>query len=236
MEVETQPERLNKRIQLALPVRITQWDTENRPSLAMACTYDISPLGAKVTGLQNAKIGEIIAVERGRMGKFFCRIVWIGEPNSPLHGQVGIEAVELNRTMWEAELRDMGEIFEPVHTHKAMRASFTAEQTRRGAPRFEIQGVAEIRQRNSQAGVKNLSEMGCLLLTSNPLPAGSDLNLTLQVAQYDLTVKGAVRHALPHTSMGVEFSEIRKGDRQVLRFLLNRLTHQQFEQAFQLEV
>ena len=233
-EVGCQPERLSKRIHIALPVRITQWDSENRPTLTMACTYDISPLGARVTGLRNPKIGEIIAVERGRMGKFFCRIAWVGEKNSPLQGQVGIEGVELQRTMWESELHDMEEVYDPIQPHKPMRGALTGERIRRCGPRFEIQGYADLPQVNVQhASVKNLSEMGCLLVTNDSLPTGSNLKLTLNVAQYDLTVKGSVRHA-ESGGVGVEFSEIRKGDRQVLQFLMKKLTEQQFEQAFQL--
>jgi hypothetical protein len=236
-ELDIQSERLNKRIHIALPVRITQWDSENRPTLVMACTYDISSLGARVTGLRNAKVGEIVTLERGRSGKFYCRIVWVGELNSPLHGQVGVETVELQKTMWDAELHSMDEVFDPVPQRKAARPGISSEPIRRCGPRFEIQGFAELGQRNvPQVGVKNLSEMGCLLVTHDPLPKGSNLKLTLKVAQYDLTVKGSVRHVGPDSGIGVEFSEIRKGDRQVLQFLLKKLTEQQFEQAFQLEV
>ncbi len=234
-ELDIQPERLNKRIHIALPVRITQWDSENRPNLVMACTYDISPLGARVTGLRNAKVGEIITLERGRSGKFYCRVVWVGEPNSPLHGQVGVESVELQRRMWDAELQSMEEVFDPIPQRKLAKPGISGEPIRRCAPRFEIKGSADLRQMNvPQAGVKNLSEMGCMLVTKDPLPTGSNLKLTLKVAQYDLTVKGSVRHSEAGMGIGVEFSEIRKGDRQVLQFLLKKLTEQQFEQAFQL--
>jgi hypothetical protein len=237
-EVGCQSERVNKRIHLALPVRVTQWDDDNRPSVAMACTYDISPLGARVTGLRNVKPGEIIAVERGRMGKMFCRVIWVGERNSPLHGQVGIQNVEMQRTMWETELREMEEVFEPLPlSRRHLFSGLSGEQIRRCGPRFEIQGYADVQQiKPIQAGIKNLSEMGCLLVGNDPLPTGANVKLTLQVAQYDFTVKGAVRHVSTEKGMGVEFSEIRKGDRQVLQFLLKKLTEQQFEQAFQLEV
>ena len=59
------PERLARRIHVALPVRVTYWDSAIKPCLEMACTYDISEKGARVTGLRNVKTaGEIIAVER----------------------------------------------------------------------------------------------------------------------------------------------------------------------------
>src|SRR5258708_15584676 len=107
-------ERLNKRIPVALPIRITYWDQQNKPCLEMACTYDISARGARVTGLRCMnQTGEIIAIQRGP-NKAFCRVVWVGEENSELQGQVGIECVESARTMWENELREMEEIYESV--------------------------------------------------------------------------------------------------------------------------
>src|SRR5260370_26412774 len=84
---------------------VTYWDSAIKPCLEMACTYDISEKGARVTGLRNVKTaGEIIAVERGR-NKQFCRVVWIGEPNSDLDDQIGIQCVESYRMLVEAELR-----------------------------------------------------------------------------------------------------------------------------------
>ena len=85
------PERSDKRIHVALPIRVTYWDSENKPCLEMACTYDISSRGARITGLRCVKAtGEIIAVERGR-NRAFCRVIWVGEANSELHGKVGIQ-------------------------------------------------------------------------------------------------------------------------------------------------
>lgn len=237
-EVACQPERQNRRVHIALPVRVTQWDSQDRPSVTTACTYDISSLGARLTGLRGVKLGEIVAVERGRMSKVFCRIVWVGERNSPFHGQVGIQNVEMQKTMWEAELQEMEDVFEPLPVNrKHLFSGLSGEQIRRCGPRFEIDGFADLQQiKPVHAGIKNLSEMGCLLVSNDPLPAGINVKLTLQVAHYDLTVKGEIRHVSAEKGMGVEFSEIRKGDRQVLQFLLKKLTEQQFEQAFQLEV
>src|SRR5262249_3945828 len=104
--IET-PERLDRRVHVALPIRVTYWDKDQKPCLELACTYDTSAHGARSTGLRCVKeTGEIVAVERGR-NKSFCRVVWIGEPNSELHGQVGLQCVEMDRIMWEGELRDM---------------------------------------------------------------------------------------------------------------------------------
>jgi len=76
-ELTGQAERSSKRIHVALPIRVTYWDSEKKPCLEMSCTYDISERGARIGGVRSLKeAGEIIAVERGR-GKAFCRVVWI---------------------------------------------------------------------------------------------------------------------------------------------------------------
>jgi hypothetical protein len=209
----------------------------------MACTYDISPRGARITGLRGAKqIGDIIAIERGRT-KSFCRVVWVGEPNSEFRGQVGIQVVETDRVMWEAELRDLHEAYDPVVRESNFRHSRLAagERNRRRSPRYAIEGAAELSSkpmqgRTVQAAVKDISEVGCLLTSGQSFQPGTDLNLNLSVANYDFGLKAKVRHIDPAAGMGLEFREIRKGDRQILRFLLRKLAEQELEQSFELEV
>ena len=55
-------------------------------------------------------------------------------------------------------------------------------------------------------------------------------------ADYDLVLKGQVRHAQQHVGLGIEFREIRKGDRQILQFLMRKLGEKQFEETLQFEV
>lgn len=229
------PERIDKRIHVALPIRVTYWDSEHKPCLEMACTYDISSRGARVTGLRCVKgEGEIIAVERGR-NKAFCRVVWVGEPNSELRGQVGIQCVESERVMWEAELREMEEVYEPVQRDTRLsRANFLASSgsNRRKYQRFDIEGLAELLKHggntgHTEGGLRNLSELGCLVTTKQALLPGTDLKLVLNVANYELSVKGQVRHTALDLGLGIEFREIRKGDRQILQFLLRKLAEKQ---------
>jgi hypothetical protein len=224
-------DRLDKRVHVALPIRVTYWDSENRPRLEMACTYDISARGARVTGLRCVKqAGEIVTVQRG-LSKTFCRVVWVGEPNSELQGQVGIQAVESGQMMWGNELRDMEEVYELIQRdgslHRLNAGSGTLAGNRRRHQRFFVQGIAELprveARSQTEAGLKNLSELGCLLETPQTLTPGTDLKLVLNVSNYDLSVKGKVRHSVPELGVGIEFREIRKGDRQVLRYLLRKL-------------
>lgn len=234
------PERNNKRIHVALPIRVTYWDSENKPAVEFACTYDISSRGARVSGIRSVKqTGDIVAIERGR-NKAFCRVVWIGEPNSELRGQMGVESVELERTMWDAELRDMEEIYDPIKIEPgSMRGSSNGGGNRRRLERFNIEGLAELLKdgpgtMHGQADLKNISELGCLVFTPQILTPGTDLKLVLNVSDYDLSMKGRVRHTATFGT-GIEFREIRKGDRQTLNFLLRKLAEKQLEKSFELE-
>jgi hypothetical protein len=236
-------ERQSKRIQVALPIRVTSWDGAHKPALEIACTYDISARGARVTGLRCVQgTGEIIAIERGK-SKAFCRVVWIGEPTSELRGQIGIQCLESDRRLWEAELRDMEEVYDPILVEgSGKRAStFASHERRRRRERFILEGQAELikpgpNSIHARAALKNLSEIGCLVSTKQILLPGTELKLALSIGDYDLAVKGQVRHADPHVGMGIEFQEIRKGERQILQFLVRKLAEKYLEDSLQFEV
>lgn len=224
-------DRTEKRIHVALPVRVTFFDDDTKPRLEMACTYDISAHGARVTGLRCVKeAGQILVVERGR-SRAYCRVVWIGEASSPLHGQVGIQCVEAEKTLWAAELRDMEQIYDPVAPNTNLQrlgAPAGAANNRRRFERFATKGVAEILQKGPGATrlegeLKDVSEVGCLVSTNSLVLPGTDLKLVVKVANYDLSFKGQVKHAAVDVGLGIEFREIRKGDRAVLQYLLRKL-------------
>jgi hypothetical protein len=231
------PERNEKRIHVALPVRVTYFDEENKPRFEVACTYDISPHGARVTGLRCVKeAGEIVVVERGR-NKAFCRVVWIGEAGTPQQQQAGIQCVEAHKALWDAEMRDMQEMYDPMVRdgilYRAARGN-APDRTRRKYRRFEVEGGAELLRKGADASylegtVKDLSEVGCLVTTKTLLMPGTDLKLVLRLANYDLSFKGMVRHAALDVGLGIEFREIRKGDRAVLQHLLKKLAEKERE-------
>jgi len=223
-------DRTEKRISVALPVRVTYYDDDSKPRLEMACTYDISSHGARLTGLRCAKeAGEIVTIERGR-SKAFCRIVWIGESTSHLHGQVGIQCVEAEKMLWSAELNDMEQVYEPVARNNA-RPRFQGlgqAGNRRRFQRFGTDGVAELLQKGAgpvhlNGRLMDVSEVGCLVTTKSLILPGTDLKLVLNVANYDLAFKGQVRHAALDVGLGIEFREVRKGDRAILQYVLQKL-------------
>ncbi|MBV9572916.1 MAG: PilZ domain-containing protein [Acidobacteriales bacterium] len=238
-----QPERVDKRIQVALPVRVTYWDREYKPCLDMACTYDISPRGARISGLRSPQVaGEIIAIERGK-NKIFFRVIWVGEANTELSGQVGIQSVETERIVWEAELRDMDDVYDPVSLGRSgpVPDHSGSGGNRRRQPRVPVEGVAQLENQSAtinkiEGVVRDLSETGCLIVTHNTLPVGAELALELDVANYKLRFKGRVRHSDRELGTGIEFRGIRKGDRQILKFLLRKMSEQELEAAFQFDL
>ena len=226
------PERDEKRIQVAIPIRITCFNEHAQPRLEMACTYDISAHGARITGLRSeVKEGEILVVERGR-NKAYCRVAWIGSSDSPLHGQVGIQSVESGRTLWEAELRDMREVYDPIARdgilYRMNSAGGSHNGNRRRQPRFSVEGMVDLVQNTQEtthlaATLKDVSEYGCLVGVKELLSPGTSLKLVLKIEKFDLGFKGEVRHAAEGLGLGIEFREVRKGDRAVLLHVLRKL-------------
>jgi hypothetical protein len=235
------PERASKRIHVALPIRVTCWDTENKASLEVACTYDISERGARVGRLRGVRQpGDIIAVERNR-SRAFCRVVWIGEPNSELRGQIGIECVEADRNLWGAELRQMEESYDPIiiESRPMQRVLGSFRGNRRRFERFDVDGLADVVKGGTDKAqvesiLRNISELGCLISSQPGVLPGAELKLVLNIDNYDMCLKGEVRHTAI-LGMGIEFREIRKGDRQILHFLLRKLAEKHLEDQFQFE-
>lgn len=233
-------ERADARVEVAMPLRVTFWDAENKPLLDMACTYDISPRGARISGLRRVtETGEILAIERGR-NKTFCRVVWVGDPDSEQRGQVGVQNVEIERSMWDAELRDLNEVFDPLPREKKKTADNNglrrSDENRRRNSRFKIEGQAEMslaasKKPESTGVVKDLSELGCLISVRNAPPLGTDLSLVLKIGNYEFSLTGQVRHVDVEEGAGIEFHKIRKGDRQMLQFLLRKLAEEQLEES-----
>jgi PilZ domain len=233
--------RIDKRIHVCLPIRVTFWDKDSKPRLEMACTYDISSHGARLTGLRCVKeTGEILSIERGK-NKALCRVAWIGDPNSQLRGQVGVQCVEEGKTLWETELRELEEVYDLITQDAAVgRVSPSAIKSSAGAlngnrrrfERFPVEGTAELvgtgaNGKYLEGNVRNICEQGCLVTPKGLLNPGTELKVVLCVSNYDLTLKGAVRHAEKEVGLGIEFREIRKGDRQLLQYLLQKLAAHQ---------
>jgi hypothetical protein len=236
--------QVEKLIHLALPVRLIHMENGERGGLELACTYDIHPRGARLRSSRNLKVGDLVTVERGRT-KSICAVVWAANPESPLRGQFTMECVEGSRIPWEDELQKMEEHYLPVipdwpTRKRGMNAFPQGSHNRRRRPRFAVDGGANLAEIGGQSRVEGrleeISEYGCLISSGNLLTPGTGLRLVLNMCDVSIALRGHVRYTAESRAMGVEFQEIRQGDRPLLDYVLNQLRKPRTEDFADLEV
>jgi hypothetical protein len=231
-----------KLVHLALPIRWSRIGEEGRGSSEIACTYDIHPRGARLVSARAVRAGDLILVERGR-NKATCRVMWAADPDSPLRGQFTIQCVD-GRTPWDDELRQQlsTEQYQPlildeVH-RKAMRDFGRSESNRRRRPRFYAEGQAEVIDGAQRAAgeVEQISEYGARIMAIAPMQPGTDFRLMLNMFDVSVALKAQVKYQLNDLGMGVEFHEIRRGDRPLLSYVLSKLKSRRVEEFARVEV
>jgi hypothetical protein len=234
---------IDKLIHLALPVRLIHMENGERGGMEFACTYDIHPRGARLRSSRDVKVGDLITIERGR-SRSLCRVVWTADQDSALRGQFTVECVEGSKIPWEEELRQMEEQYLPVIAsgpNATSKSAFRrADQNRRQGTRFPVEGdanLAEIGGRSHGEGrLEQISERGCLITASDLPAAGTSLRLVLNMCDVSVALRGHVRYRAGNGAMGVEFQEIRQGDRPLLDYVLTRLKKPRIEDFADLEV
>ena len=227
----------SKLVHLALPVRWSFVDRE-RGGTEAACTYDIHTHGARLVSGRDVNVGDLLMVERGR-NKALCQVVWAADPASTLRGQFSVQCVE-GRTPWDDELRQMEERYQPVILEGKQRsfAGGLADQNRRRRPRFEVEGQAEVIDgvQRVAGSVQQISEFGARIATPEVMRPGTDFRLTLNVFDISLALKAQVKYLVENLAMGVEFQEIRMGDRPLLSHVLSKLRTRRVEEFAPVEV
>jgi hypothetical protein len=69
-----------------------------------------------------------------------------------------------------------------------------------------------------------------------PLRPGTDFRLMLNVFDVSLAVKAQVKYLVDNLGMGVEFHQIRLGDRPLLEYVLSKLKNRKVEEFARVEV
>ncbi len=228
-----------KVVHLALPVRWSLVGQEGRGPAEMACTYDIHPHGARLVSVREVNVGDLVMVERGR-NKTVCQVVWAADSASPLRGQFTVQCVE-GKTPWDEELRQMEEQYQPVILDGLQRrpAGFSRPETnRRRRPRFYVDGQAEVVDgvQRAEGQVQQISEYGARISASEILRPGTDFRLMLNVFEVSVTLKARVKYLVNNLGMGVEFQEIRRGDRPLLSYVLSKVRGRRVEEFVEVEV
>jgi PilZ domain len=228
-------------VHLVIPLRWSLVGQPGRRSVEMACTYDIHPRGARLVSAREVNIGDLVLVERGR-NKAVCQVVWAADRASALRGQFTVRCIEEGRTPWDEELRLMDEQYQPVilegPNRKASRSLSHADANRRRSPRFYVEGEAEVIDgaQRVEGEVRQISEFGARITATDVLRPGSDFRLTLNVFDVSLALKARVRYLIENLGMGVEFQEIRRGDRPLLGYVLSKLGTRKVEEFAPVEI
>ena len=228
-----------KLVHLALPVRWSLVGQEGRGPAEMACTYDIHPRGARLLGGRDVSVGDMVLVERGR-SKAVCQVVWAADPVSALRGQFTVRCVEEGRTPWEEELRQMEEQYQPVvlDGQRGGRGFSRPDANRRRRPRFYVEGQAEVigSGQRVEGEVQQISEYGARIAGTDLMRPGTDFRLMLNVFDVSVALKAQVKYLVDNLGMGVEFQEIRRGDRPLLSYVLSKLRTKRVEEFARVEV
>jgi len=228
----------DKMVHLALPVRWSLATQDRSGPVETACTYDIYPRGARLLSARQVNVGDLVMIERGR-SKAICQVVWTADPHSALRGQFAVRCVK-GRTPWDDELRQMEEQYQPVILDglERQRSLGRLESNRRRRPRFQVEGRAEVAggKQVVRGEVQQLSEYGARIAASEPMLPGTDFRLMLNVLDVSLALKAQVKCLVDNLGMGVEFQEIRRGDRPLLSYVLSRLRAQRVEEFVPVEV
>ena len=215
---------IGKLVHLALPVRWSLVGENGQGPVELACTYDIHPRGARLLGMHELSLGELVMVQRGR-NKALCQVVWAADPASPLAGQFTVQCVE-GKTPWDEELRQLEEEYRPLILDEGKGFSAPrSHQNRRRRPRYAVDGKADVIEgvQRREAHVEQLSEFGARITTGDLIRPGTDFRLLLNVFDVSMALKAQVKCLVDNLGMGVEFQQIRRGDRPLLEYVLSRL-------------
>jgi hypothetical protein len=236
-----------KLVHLALPVR---WSLvgQSRGPAEMACTYDIHPRGARLLSscgsTARLTVGDMLMIERGR-SKSLCQVVWTADPASPLRGQFTVRCIDSGRSPWEEELYQMEEQYQPLIADGSQNGSRgfnrlavnRPDANRRRGPRFTVDGQVELvdATRRVSGAVSQISEFGARI-TAPAMNPGTDFRLMLSVLDVSVALKARVKYLVENLGMGVEFQEIRRGDRPLLSYLLGKLRTRKVDDFAPVEV
>src|SRR5271155_4745707 len=101
--------RRTHRVATFLPVRVWGVDAKSQPFMQLAKVKNISDGGAVVQGLLcKVKPGEVLQVQAGEATAQF-RVVWVGRGGSRRAGEIGIECLPSQPSIWDVNLTACGE-------------------------------------------------------------------------------------------------------------------------------
>lgn len=199
-----------------------------------ASAVEISRHGARVTGAPHLKPGEVVGVQFENLKARF-RLIWVGHPDTPQHGQMGFECVDADRYIWGLALPPwVADTYAPPGPKPAF--EFVArefaggrENDRRLHTRFPCSGQIELwgegRPRDGAIVglLTDISAGGCYVQTMSPMPQGTRVQAAIQIDDFSMQARGEVRTVHVDIGMGILFYELSDEGRARLDLLLDQL-------------
>ena len=206
------------RIHTALPVRLT-WVDDGKTTTLSVCTIDVSQKGARLTGVTGLKApGQLVAIRR-KVSEAQFRVIWIGKPQTPHDGQIGVECVEADKIIWDVDFAKVQEEFEP----------FVGNLKPGDTPplRYNCEGKVLVWSEQGTAGgfEAQLQTIGVSFCeVKGSISFQGPLLLQISTEDTQVTVKGISRETMHEGWSWVDFTDIRRGDRQEWQNLISRLS------------
>lgn len=212
--------RREPRVAASLPVRVFGTDANGRPFSENVATVDISRYGAKLEGVQARVLeGEVVGMSHGSSKARFV-VQWVGQPNTPQAGQLGLLNQTPEKWKWDTPL--------PPAYMDNYAAGARAGGERRQHPRIKSSNSAQVQQEGEAAPIwgktVDLSEGGCFVEMPIPLDQGSRVKITLWIKDRKLWAKAKVVSSRPGFGIGIQFTEIAAADAERLTEFLRELT------------
>ena len=112
--------RTEKREFIAIPVRASGTDANGNPFRSPVCTLDLSQKGARITGLRDLTVGQILTLEY-QNNKVRYEVVWTGQPGTPKAGQSGLRRIDTEKALADVKF-DTAPFVDPWESRKTVQS------------------------------------------------------------------------------------------------------------------
>ncbi len=209
--------RREPRKDIKVPVRIFGTDSSGQIFSEKVFTTNVSRHGVELVGVQaQLAADEIIGLTYGTT-KGHYRIKWVGQPNTPKAGHLGLLNLTPEKASWDFSLP------EPADD-----GAWRDARDRRTHPRLKCVCSIEVYAPNQTSPMRarstDLSLGGCFVEMNLPLPKGTAVKVGLWLKETKVWAQAKVVTSTPGFGFGVEFSEISAPDRELLRQFLQGQT------------
>jgi len=212
--------RREPRIEKKVPVRIFGTDSNGQIFSEKAFTVNVSRQGVELTGVQaQPAVDEIIGLTYGQTKGHF-RVKWVGAPNTPRAGHIGLLNLTPEKALWDFPL------LEAALDNYRPQVQRIAE--RRSNPRMKCSLSVELYPQAQETPIRakatDISLGGCFVEMPMPLPRNSQLRIAIWVHDYKLWTDARVASSTPGFGIGVQFLQLSGTDQLQLKEFIRSVT------------